>query len=92
MKAQALRAGHTTLRRNRVGHVHDVFHRPLDRRDAGRNGRRGLHGAVNLHEVVDHEIEADRVHVVLNLLGERIGQTSEAAHAHTHGRVRPLNV
>lgn len=37
---------------------------------------------MNLHEVVDHEVEADRVHVILQLLAESIGQSREAAHTH----------
>jgi len=57
---------------NTVGHRNDVLHRPLNGRDAGRNSRRGLHATVDLHEAVNHEVKADRVHVVLDLLRERL--------------------
>lgn len=47
---------------------------------------------MNLHEVVDHEIEANGVHVVLQLFAERIGQPGKAAHAHPHRQIGPLYV
>ena len=40
---------------------------------------------VNLAEVVEHEIQADCVHVIFQLLAERIGQASKAAHMQPHG-------
>ena len=47
---------------------------------------------MNLAEVVEHKIEADRVHVVLDLLTEPVGQPREAPHVHAHREVRALNV
>lgn len=45
---------------HRLRHHHDIFHAP----EVGCNTRlhlwRGLDGLANLHEVVNHEVEADR--------------------------------
>lgn len=43
-------------------------------------------------EVVVHVVKADCRHVVLDLLGERVGEACEPAHAHPHREVLPLNV
>lgn len=51
-----------------------------------------LDGLVNPHKVIDHEIEADRVHVVLQLLAKGIGQSGKPAHAHAPSQVGPLYV
>jgi len=47
---------------------------------------RGLDGLVNFYKVVDHEVEADRVHVVLPLHAESVGQSREAAHPSARAR------
>ena len=39
----------------------------------GFHSRSNAQRLVNLAEVVEHEVKADGVHVVLQLLGERIG-------------------
>lgn len=77
---------------HRLRHQHDVFHAPQKICDARFHRWSGLDGLVNPHEVVDHEVEADRMHVVLQLLAESVGQSSEAAHSHPHAQVRALNV
>ena len=43
-------------------------------------------------EIVVHEVQRDRVHVIVHLLAERIGQSREAAHRHAHGQVLALDV
>ena len=47
---------------------------------------------MNAGEVVEHEIERQRVNVVLQLLAERIGQPGEAPHGHAHGEVLALDI
>ena len=48
-------------------------------------------GLMHAPEVVPHVEQRNHVHVVLNLLGERIGQTSESAHLHPHCEVLALD-
>ena len=43
-------------------------------------------------EVVVHVVERDGRFVVLDLLGETVGQPREPAHTHPHGEVLPLHV
>jgi hypothetical protein len=43
-------------------------------------------------EVVVHEVQRDRIDVILCLLGEGVGQAGEAAHSHAHGQVLPLDM
>ena len=57
--------------RHRVHH-HDIVHVPQASSNARFHRMCCLDGLVNLHEVVDHEIEADCVHVVFQL-AESIG-------------------
>jgi hypothetical protein len=38
---------------------------------------------VNADKIIPNGVERDHVHVVLELLGERIGEVREAAHLHT---------
>jgi hypothetical protein len=38
-------------------------------------------------EVVVHEVQRDGGAVVLDLLGEGVGQAGESAHRHAHGQV-----
>jgi len=47
---------------------------------------------VDAHEVVEGEVERERVNVVRELLGEGVRQPSEPAHAHSHGQIVPLDV
>ena len=47
---------------------------------------------MNTTEVVVHEVQRDRVHVILDLLRERVRQTGEAAHSHAHREVLALDV
>jgi hypothetical protein len=39
-----------------------------------------------------HEMQADRVGVVLDLLAERVGESAEPAHAHSHCQVLSFDV
>ena len=52
---------------NRLRHHHNIFNRPQVGSHPCLHGWRGIDAAVNLAAVVDHEIEADRTHVVLQL-------------------------
>lgn len=61
-------------------------------RDACVHRWRGLDGFVNLQKVVDHEVEADRMYVVLQLLAECVGEPAKPMHAHAHRRIGPLDV
>jgi hypothetical protein len=47
---------------------------------------------VSAAEIVPDEIECEREAMVLKLFGERICQSREAPHAHTHGEVLTLNI
>jgi hypothetical protein len=47
---------------------------------------------VNPAEVVVHVVKGDRGNVILDLLGERIGQAGEAAHLHPHREILALDV
>ena len=71
-------------------HHHDIFHGPQKIRHARFHRGPCLDGRVNLHEVVDHEIERNRVHVVFEFLAECIGQPGKAAHAHAHRQIGAL--
>jgi hypothetical protein len=43
-------------------------------------------------EVVMHVVERNRVAVIVHLLAEAVGQTSEPAHLHSHGEVLPFHI
>jgi hypothetical protein len=43
-------------------------------------------------EIVIHHVERDRISVVFDLLGESVGQPSEAAHVHPHREILALYV
>jgi hypothetical protein len=43
-------------------------------------------------EVVVHVVESNRVLQILHFFGERIGQSRESAHSHSHRQILALNV
>ena len=43
-------------------------------------------------EIVEHEVEHQRVNVVVELLRESVGQPGGPAHAHAHGEVLALDI
>ena len=47
---------------------------------------------MNSHEVVIHEVQRDGMPVVVDLLRERIRQSREAAHTHSHREILALDV
>ncbi len=47
---------------------------------------------MNAAEIVVHGVQGNAVRMVLDLLGERIGEASKAAHGHTHGEIVPLDI
>lgn len=49
-------------------------------------------GLVGSAEVVVHPEQGDHVAVVVQLLGEAVGQSRETAHGHPHREVMPLHV
>ena len=71
----------------RVDKRHDILHRPKPIRDARRHSRRHAQGLMPTNEIVEHEIERQRVAVVLDLFRERIGESGKPSHAHAHGQI-----
>jgi hypothetical protein len=47
---------------------------------------------VNPAEVIKHEIQRQHVLMIVNFLGESVGEPSESPHVHPHGKILPLNV
>jgi hypothetical protein len=47
---------------------------------------------MNPDKVVVHVVKGDSSDMILNLLGERVCQSSEAPHLHSHGKVLPLHI
>ena len=47
---------------------------------------------MNADEVVMHEVDRDRMGVVLGLFREAVGQTGETPHRHAHGQILSLDV
>ena len=43
-------------------------------------------------EVIEHEIQGYRVHVILDLLTEGVREPGKAAHVHPHRQVSALDV
>src|SRR5580704_4819857 len=43
-------------------------------------------------KIVMHEVQCDSGLVILDLLGEGIGQSSEAAHTHPHGQILTFRI
>src|SRR5438046_2580393 len=70
-------------------HVHDV---PKLLRHSGLHGWRATQRTMDATEVVSHEMQCDRVRVVLCLLAEGVGQSCEPAHVHPHGKVLALDM
>lgn len=54
--------------------------------------RRHPQRLVTPHEIVVHEVQADRVAEVFQLLAEPVRQASEAAHLHPHRQILPFDV
>jgi len=61
-------------------------------RDPRRHGWRHPQRLVNPTEVVVHEVQRDGSAVILDLLGEGVGQAGEPTHGHPHGQVLALDV
>lgn len=70
---------------------HDVAEFPNVVTDSGGHRGSDSQGLVNAPEVVIHEINRQRVRVVLNFLRKPVGQTSESAHRHSHRKILALN-
>ena len=47
---------------------------------------------MNPDEVVVHVVDRDGCNVVLDLLGESVGQSRVSTHRHPHGQVLPFDV
>lgn len=61
---------------------------------ANASGHCGCHaqGLVYASEIVVHEVDCQRVNVVLKFLGKPIGQSGESAHVHPHRKILALDV
>jgi hypothetical protein len=80
----------TELRLAGLDQSNNILDRPQLVRDPRRHCWRQLVGLVQLHEVILHEIERERVAVVVEFLGESVGQSREAPHLHAHRKIVPL--
>jgi len=47
---------------------------------------------VNPHEIVMHEMDRDRMGVILGLFWETVAQARKPPHRHAHGQILALNV
>jgi len=56
------------------------------------HGWRRAERLVDTGEIVVHEVQGDRMGVVLHLLAEGVGQAGEPPHLHSHREVLPLSV
>src|SRR2546428_12346374 len=73
--------------------LHDLVNRPPVARNACRHsGSAPTKRAMWPRKVVVHEVQRNGCLKVLKLLGESICQSSESAHGHAHGEIRPLDV
>lgn len=59
--------------------------------DASGHRRRNAQRRVDAGKVVEHEIQRQRVHVIVQLFWEAADQVREPAHGHAHGEVLALN-
>ena len=44
------------------------------------------------HPIIPNEVQRQRMAVILEFLGERVGQSRKSAHRHTHGQVLPFDM
>ena len=56
------------------------------------HGRGDTQGLVDAPEVVPHKMKRHGMRVVPHFLSERIGQSRESPHAHSHSQVLPFNI
>src|SRR5260370_5680382 len=78
--------------RIRPNQFHDFAEFPDVVCNSSFHSRSNAQGLMYSAEVVIHEVQRQRVLVILNLLGERIREPGETSHVHPHGEVLPLNV
>ena len=68
----------------------NIFQRPQAINDA--SGHRRRHAQrMDAGKAVEHEIERQRVNVIVQLFWEAVGQAREPAHGHAHGEVLALD-
>ena len=65
----------------------DFVYAPNMVRYARRHRWRDAQRLMDAGEVVEHVVQSDRMLMVLELLGEAVGQPGEPAHSHPHGQV-----
>ncbi len=73
-------------------HLHHVGKLPKVRRDVCRHSRGAAQRLVNTNKIVMHGVDRDRMRVVLDFFGERIGQPGEPARSHPQRKVGPLGI
>ena len=67
-----------------VQQSNNILNRPQLLANICGHRRSASEALMDAHEVVVHVVKRNRVHVVLDLLGESVGQLSEPSHDHAH--------
>src|SRR3974390_612553 len=60
--------------------------------NASSHGRAYTSSSVDPTEIVVHEVKADRMHMVLQFLAERVRQPSESPDLHSHRQIGSLDI
>lgn len=86
------RIGYRKAVKSSIQQLRQILDIPKMLGDARGHRWRDLERLMDAAEIVIHEVQRNRRFVVLDLLAERIGQASEAAHSHPHGEVLTLDM
>ncbi len=70
----------------------NIFHAPEPVRYPRRHGRGHLKALVKADKVVVDEVKRQSMSMVIQFLGEIIGQPGKASHRHPHGQVMVLHM
>ena len=70
---------------------HDILDAPKPIGNAGRHRRRHAQRLMLAHEIVEGEIERERMNVRIDLFRECVGRLCEATHMHAHRKVLELH-
>ena len=75
-----------------IQQAHEFSERPSMISQAGFHRWRNAQALVNLDKVVVHEMQGDRITVIIDFLAEPIRKAGEAPHVHSHGEILSLDV